>query len=259
MNALEIVDVETARQARGLRLVILADVPSPWSQAAKTILEIKKIPAMLVRKTGRDTEVQAWTGVVNAPVAVYEDEPARSGWDEILELAERLQPEPSLIPSDPEQRAWMYGLSHEIFGAGGLVWCGRLAAIETSLATAGAQGFGVPVAQYLGTRYGYSPGCGSAARERAKQILGVLRGQLQKAKREGHEYYLGNELTALDIYSAAAFNALAMLPHEQCPAHPRARKGMELMGAELGDAITPDLLEHRDRIVAKHFSLPMQL
>src|SRR5262245_53513254 len=130
MSTFEIVDVETARQARGLRLVILADVPSPWSQAAKTILEIKKIPTKLARKTGRDTEVQAWTGVVNAPVAVYDDEPPRSGWAEILELAERLQPEPSLIPSDPEQRAWMYGLSHELMGAGGLVWCGRLASIE---------------------------------------------------------------------------------------------------------------------------------
>jgi glutathione S-transferase len=153
----------------------------------------------------------------------------------------------------------MYGLSHELLGAGGLVWSGRLFTIETSIATDGAQGFAVPVAKYLGQRYGYTPGCGAAARERAKQILGGLRRQLQRAKREGHDYYLGNTLTALDIYSAAVMNALAMLPDEQCRSQPSARKAFELMGRELGEALAPELLEHRDRMVAQHFTLPMQL
>lgn len=259
MSTLQMVDVETARQARGLRLVILAHVPSPWSQAAKTILEIKRIPGLLVRKTARDTAVQAWTGVPNAPVAVYDDEPPRSGWVEILELAERLQPEPALVPSDPEQRVSMFGLSNELLGAGGLIWSARLSTLETSFTSEGGQGFALPVAKYLGERYGYTPGCGAAARARAIGILGLLCEKLQKAKREGHAYYLGNTLTALDIYSAAAINALALLPPDQCATHPALRSGFEQMGLDLGDAVGPELLDHRDRMLAKHFQLPVQL
>ena len=44
----------------------------------------------------------AWTGHENAPIAVYENEKARAGWAEILFLAERLAPEPRLIPTAPE-------------------------------------------------------------------------------------------------------------------------------------------------------------
>lgn len=259
MSALQLVDVETARQARGLRLVILADVPSPWSQAAKAILELKQIPGLLVRKTARDSQIQAWTGVSSAPIAIYDDEPPRSGWAEILELAERLQPEAPLVPSDPADRVRMYGLSHELLGAGGLVWCARLAALDTTFATEGAKGFLLPIAQYLAPRYGYTPGCGAAARARAIAIADHLRDQLQKAKRAGHDYYLGSTPTALDVYSAAAVNALALLPAGQCPTHPRLRSGFAQLGVELGDALAPELIEHRDRMLAKHFELPLQL
>jgi glutathione S-transferase len=259
MSALQLADVETARQARGLRLVTLSSVPSPWSQAAKAIIELKQIPGLLVIKSSRDTAIQAWTGVPNAPVAVYDDEPPRSGWAEILELAERLSPETPLVPSDPELRISMYGLSHELLGAGGLVWSARLAGLETSLSTEGKQGFILPVAQYLAARYGYTAGCGVAARAHAVEILGVLRQQLQKAQRSGHDFYLGNTPTALDIYSAASMNALAMLPAEQCPVHPKLRPGFEQLGAEIRDALAPELLEHRDRMVAKYFTLPLQL
>jgi glutathione S-transferase len=258
-TGLQVVDVETARDARGLRLVILADVPSPWSLAAKTILEVKQIPALIVRKSVRDQAVQAWTGIPNAPIAIYENEPPRSGWAEILELTERLKPEVPLVPRDPEQRVRMYGLSHELLGAGGLIWSARLFTLDASLASDGAKGFSLPVAKYLAARYGYAPGCSDAARARAIEILGLLRDQLQKSRRAGYDYYLGNAPTALDIYSATVFNALAMLPPDQCPAHPAMRAAFEWMGAELRDAIAPELLAHRDQMVAKHFSLPLQL
>jgi glutathione S-transferase len=259
MTGLQVVDVETARNARGLRLVILSDVPSPWSQAAKTILEFKQIPALIVRKTARDQSVQAWTGIPNAPVAIYDDEPPRSGWAEILELTERLRPDVPLVPSNPEQRVSMYGLTHELIGPGGLVWSGRLFTLEASFASDGAKGFSLPVAKYLAARYGYTPGCSDAARSRAIEILALLRDQLQKSRRAGHDYYLGDVPTALDIYSAAAFNALVMLPPDQCPAHPALRSAFDWMGGELKEAIAPELIAHRDQMVAKYFSLPMQL
>jgi glutathione S-transferase len=241
-----------------LRLVIVPDAPSPWSQAAKTIFEIKQIPGLLVRRP-RDNAVQAWTGVGNAPVAVYDDEPPRSGWAEILELAERLRPDISLVPRDPELRARMFGLSHEVLGAGGLMWSARLFTIAASIESGGERGFALPVAKYLATRYGYTPDCGAPARARAIEILGVLSRQLQSSLREGHEYYLGSELTALDIYSVAVLNTFAMLPHDQCPAHPGVRRAFEWMGKEVESAMAPELLAHRDRVLARRFQLPMQM
>ena len=66
MPTREFVDLETARSASGLRLIIPGGVPSPWSVAAKAILDVKDIPALIVRKP-RDSEVQQWTGVSNVP------------------------------------------------------------------------------------------------------------------------------------------------------------------------------------------------
>ena len=74
------VDFETARATPGLRLVTVAGVPSLWSEAAKAIFQIKQIPFVAVRLTIQDTEIRGWTGVNNAPVAMYDDEPPRSGW-----------------------------------------------------------------------------------------------------------------------------------------------------------------------------------
>jgi glutathione S-transferase len=259
MPMLRIADVETARAARGLRLVMLTDVPSPWSQAAKTIFELKQIPGLLVRMPIRDRAVQAWTGVSNAPVAIYDDEPPRSGWAEILELAERLRPDVSLVPQEPEQRIAMYGLSHELLGPGGLMWSARLFTIEASIASDGQRGFMLPIAKFLGARYGYTPGCGAAAKARASAILGVLRKRLLQAKADGHDYYLGNTVTALDIYSAAVVNIIVQLPPEQCATHPAARGAFDYMAAELADALAPELIAHRDRVVEKHFELPLQL
>lgn len=259
MTSLQIVDVDTARAARGLRLVVLTDVPSPWSQAALTIVEMKKLPALVVKKPLRDKVIPEWTGVSNAPIAVYDDEPPRSGWAEILQLAERLQPEQALVPKDPEDRVRMFGLSHEIMGAGGLIWSARLYTLEASHASEGAKGFMLPIAKYLGARYGYTPGCGPAANERAKQILGVLRAQLRAANERDHDYYLGREPSALDVYSAAAINTVAQLPPHQCATHPMVRPAFDYMGAELGDALAPELLAHRDRMVERHFSLPLTM
>ena len=71
-------------------------------------------------------ELHAWTGVRNAPVAVFDDEPAQTTWLDILLLAERLGSGPSLLPSDPLDRALVLGLSTEICGSDGFGWSRRL-------------------------------------------------------------------------------------------------------------------------------------
>lgn len=257
MSAQSFVDVEHAKNARGLRVVLIGDVPSPWSQAAKTLVELKQIPALFVKKKYGDTTVQAWTGIPNGPIALYDDEPARTGWAEILHLLERLQPQPPLVARDPEQRIELFGLGHELLGAGGLIWSARLFALEASFVTEGARGFTLPVAKYLAPRYGYTPGCGTAAKAHAREILGVVHERLMRAKQRGYSYVLGNQVGALDVYLASVLNALAPLPAEQCPMHPAVRPAFEFMRAELHDALTPELLAHRDQVVARHFQLPL--
>mgnify|MGYP003781992453 CR=1 FL=1 len=133
MESSEFVDLEVARNASGLRLVVLADVPSPWSLAARAILKLKGLPVRLVRLSAQDQAVRAWTGVRNAPVLLYDDQPPRSGWAEILAFAEHLRPEVSLVPAGARDRASMFGLAHELMGEGGLLWSARLMSIEASI------------------------------------------------------------------------------------------------------------------------------
>jgi glutathione S-transferase len=257
--AMEFVDLETARARKGLRLVVAAAVPSPWSQAAKAIFDLKGIEGVAVRMALGDKDVASWTGVHNAPVALYDDEPARSGWAEILALAERLRPDVPLVPSDPRERALMFGLSHELLGESGLIWCSRLLAVDASFATDGKRGYPVPVARHLGARYGYAPGRAGAARQRILEALRVLDDQLQRSRAAGHRYLMGERMTALDLYSAAAFDTLVPLSHEQCPMHPVARAAFDWTYAELRDALPAALIEHRDWMHEHHMPLPMQL
>ena len=252
-------DLETARAARGLRLVVLAGVPSPWSEAARNVFRLKGLEFLVVRTERPGDAVRAWTTVHNAPVAMYDDEPPRSGWAEILALAERLQPDVPLVPADPEARCRMYGLSHELMSEGGLVWCGRLITIDASIKSDGRSGFSVPVARYLASRYGYAPDRVDAARDRIAQVFAVLHEQLRRSQQAGGLYYFGEQMTALDIYCAAAMNIFAPLPHEQCPMHPVARTAFEWLHRETAAALPPALIAHRDFMHERHLGLPVQL
>ena len=92
---MEFVDLEQAKRRSGLRLVVVGGVPSPWSEAAKGILHVERVPFVAVRMRPGDTQLIEWTGQTSAPVAIYDDEAPRGGWAEILLLAERLAPTPS--------------------------------------------------------------------------------------------------------------------------------------------------------------------
>lgn len=256
MSNFEFVDLEVARHAPGLRLVVVADVPSPWSIAARSILQLKGLPVRLVRMGPPDDAVRSWTGVRNAPVLMYEDEPPRSGWFEILAFAERLRPEVSLVPAAARDRASMFGLTHELMSEGGLLWSMRLMTIAASIESEGRVGWPIRVARYLGARYGYSNGCEPAARTRLFQALQLLGEQLASS---GGPYYFGDRLTALDVYSAAAMHSLAPLAPEQCPMHPVVRATFEWVHTQVRAELPQSLVAHRDRMYAAHLTLPVQL
>jgi hypothetical protein len=123
----EWIDMAEARRQKGLRLVLVRGVPSPWGEAAKAILQVKKLPFVRVAQQpgGTNPELLDWTGQTSAPVAAFEDERTRTGWAEILLLAERLAPEPRLVPASPTERALLFGLANELAGELGFGWCRR--------------------------------------------------------------------------------------------------------------------------------------
>jgi glutathione S-transferase len=251
---MEFLETAEAKRRSGLRLVTVGGVPSPWSEAAKGIFRVKGIPFVGVRFSPGDADLRAWTGCDNAPVALYDDEKPRSGWAEILLLAERLRPEPRLIPDDPEQRAWFFGLAHEICGEMGLGWSRRVAGVHDSLESDGKAGFPKPIAGYLGSKYGYRGDNGPECRRRAVEVLKLLARCL-----EGRRYYLGDALSALDIYSAAFMGILSPLEPENCPMPDMLRSAFESKDPETTKALDPILLAHRDFIYREYLELPVQL
>jgi len=256
------VEVEDARDLPGLRLVLTAGVPGPWGEAAKGLFHVKKIRYVRVRQSaGLPNEaLLEWTGHDNAPIAVYEHEKPRSVWTEIIWLAERLAPEPALVPGDPGERARMFGLIHEIAGEGGLAWQRRLMMFHQVLSLPrDAVGSAYDIVAGLGRKYGYEPALAEAAPERAAAILRLLAATLASQRERGSETFLGDCLTALDLYWAAFAALVAPLPEELCPMPPMIRKQYQVSDPVLAAALDPALLEHRDRTYQNHLELPVDV
>ncbi|MEP6654236.1 MAG: hypothetical protein ABJA82_12805 [Myxococcales bacterium] len=255
------VEVEEARGAPGLRLVIAGGVPSPWSQAAMGLFDIKKLDYVAVRLRGAAAQVKEWTGAHNAPVAIYEQEPPRTGWAEILALAERLGGVP-LVPRDGPTRVRMHGLAHEILGERGLCWNIRLLLIHASLTTGGKEGWPLVIAEYLAPKYGYAPELCEGARRDAIDVLRLLGGLLDQAEARKDDYCLGAVLSALDIYVAAGLAPLAPLapmPPDLCPMLPAVRHAFETLDPAVRAAVPASLLRHRDMMFQRHLTLPVRL
>lgn len=249
--------VEEARKRPGLRMVVVGGVPSPWGEAAKGILHIKGIEWAAVRLAYDSEPLREWAGQRSGPVAIYDNEPPRSGWAEILLLAERLAPTPTLLPEDPADRALMFGISHEICGQAGLGWSRRLQLIHAGLQNAG--GFPEQVARYLGKKYGYRPETGIAAAARVAALLGMLAARLASQDEQGSRYYVGNSLTAADVYSATVMALFGPLPPQQCEMAAGTRAAFEMRDAQTGAALDPILFRHRDMMYAEHLELPLSL
>lgn len=256
----EYLSVEEARERGGLRLVLTAGVPGPWGEAAKGLLHVKGLAYTRVRQeaAGANEALVAWTGHANAPVAIYGDERPRAAWTELIWLAERLAPTPPLVPSDPAERAWMFGLIHEIAGEQGLGWSRRLMMLH--------QGLGLPLPddhparqslRTLAARYGYSPESAEAAPERVAGILRLLAGQLAEQHAAGRRFLVGSALSALDIYWAAFAALLDPLPADQCPMPENLRASYTVTDPTVRAALDPALLAHRDLVYRDHLALPL--
>jgi glutathione S-transferase len=250
----EWLSLEEARESDGLRLVMLRGLPSPWSQAARGILDIKGLRYSLASRGPDDPDdaLEDWTGQSSYPALMYADERPRSGWAEILLLAERLKPEPALIPADPGQRALLFGLAHEICGEMGLGWCRRL--VQIAPMAAARQPGGIELMR----KYGSGPEGQAVAQQRVVEVLTLLRGVLRERRAAGQTYLMG-ELTALDVYWATFCTLLSPLPPEQLPMPPQMRPLFSDEDPEVQGLLAGELLELRDLVYAQHLRLPVEL
>lgn len=256
----EYLSVEAGRRAGGLRLVLTAGVPGPWGEAAKGLFHVKGLAYRRVRQDAAQANeaLVEWTGHANAPVAVYEGERGRAAWTEIIWLAERLAPDPPLVPADPAERALVFGLIHEIAGECGLGWSRRLMMLH--------QGLGLPLPddhpvkqtlQTLADRYGYTPETAEAAPERSAGILRLLARQLAEQQAAGRRFFVGDAISALDVYWAAFAALLDPLPPDLCPMAEPMRANYTVTDPVVCAALHPDLLTHRDRVYRDYLELPL--
>jgi glutathione S-transferase len=241
----------------GLRIVLVKGGPSPWGQAAKTIFEIKGLDYVAAPWMGGEpnAEIVAWGGETSAPIVAWAKEKPINRWLDILYLAERLAPKPALIPVDATQRAMMIGLSNEICGQIGIGWNRRL----QLFAPAFASGSPPPAFASMGSKYGYNESDSKAAGERIAGSLNALTAQLKSQYARGARYFVGDSLSALDVYWTAFANLLDPLPKEQCPMPEAYRPGFTASDPVVRAAMDPLLMEHRSRIFREHFRDPMEL
>ncbi len=187
---------------------------------------------------------------------MYEDERPRSGWVEILLLAERLGPEPRLIPEDPKARALMFGLAHEICGEEGFGWVRRLMLMH-QLTGPGVPDVAREMGEYMGRKYGLTPETGAAAARRTAEILTLLSERLLGQREQGSRFFVGEALTAVDLYWATFAALLDPLPHELCPMPKGIRGSYLLSDPDVRKAADPILLEHRDFVYREYLALPL--
>ena len=243
---------DEARDMRGLRLALTAHMPAPYSMSARAVLDHHSVSFVAVEQQGAgpNRTLLDWTGHRNAPVAVYENEAPRTGWLEILNLAERLGSGESLLPDDIDTRMQMIGMINELIGENGLVWNLRLMMLGLGGAERAAQ---AAESNPMYKDYGYSEEAKEAASARARHILGRFS---EFAAPSLGKYLCGDRLSALDIYWLFFSNLVAPLPDEDCQMPAGLRKSYEYSSEVLGDC-DPLLIEQRDFVLATHLSPPM--
>jgi glutathione S-transferase len=254
-------EVEQAIAMPGLRVVLSPGVPGPWSESAKGILHVKKIPYVKVRQIlgAENPALRQWTAQETAPAFIYNDERPRSIWSDQLYLAERLAPAPTLIPANLEDRARMFGLANELCGENGFGWARRLMILHEGLSNPNLPEAGRKFSTFLGNKYGYSAELAQAAPERVAEILESLVRQLEAQRKQGSRFLVGDGLSALDIYWSCFAALIQPLAENLCPMPAGFRKMYNCTDPTVTRAASPELFAHRDFIYREYLELPVDL
>ncbi|MCB1745528.1 MAG: hypothetical protein H6977_00515 [Gammaproteobacteria bacterium] len=254
---MEFIAIEDLIKRDGLRLVLVAGTPSPWGQAAKAMMEYKGLDfACGAQMPGGDNvALVAWAGINSGPVVAWNDEPPLNRWDDILFLLERLAPNKRLLPEKRADRARALGLAYEMCGPLGLGWNRRLSLFRPAMES------GQPPAPVLSMarKYNYNESDVALADRRQVETLQLLHAELEAQRARGCAYFVGDTLTAVDFYWAAFSTIYLLPPPEDVPVAEGFRAMFELLAPEVKAALTPLLMEHRERVLRAHFKLPMEM
>jgi glutathione S-transferase len=249
---MQYLSVADAREATGLRLVLTAGVPGPWSEAVKAVLKLRTVDYSPVEQIAMEAneELFAWTGHRNAPILCVDAQPPRTTWLEILLLAEQVGSGPALLPEAFEDRALCLGLITEIAGTDGLGWNRRLQMMAM-----------VPKVDDGAVSRARDYGMSHAAAERAPaRVAAILRGlakQLERQRAAGSDFFVGDRLSAADLYWACFSMMVRPLPAEVNPMPDWLWPLYSHCGEIVDQAIEPILIEHRDRVYRDYVGLPL--
>ena len=241
---------------QGLRLVLVQGAPSPWGQAVKAMMEYKGLEFAVAPQIpgGDNSELVAWAGVSSGPVVAWNDGRPMNRWNDILFLLERLAPHKPLVPDALAERVPMLGMSHELCGELGLGWNRRLSLFKPAMQSGQAPA-GISA---MSRKYGYNESDVAAADQRQIAMLQLLTSVRETQRAADSEFFVGHCLSALDFYWPAFSAIFALLSQDLCPIAPGSRRMLETIDPQVKAAISPILLEHRERIMRTHFKLPME-
>ncbi len=253
---MEFKPIETLKTTPGLRLVLVAGAPSPWGQAAKAMMEYKGLEFNAGLLTPGDTndKLVAWTGINSGPVVIYNDEKPLERWTDILFLIERLAPKPALIPDDPYARMEVFGMSHELCGEMGLGWNRRLLMFGPMIESGNAP---EGITRMAG-KYQYNTADMKRAGARIAATLRMLDQQLERQRRAGSAYFVGDAPSAVDFYWTAFSNLIEVISWDRIPVPEDFRPLFHEADPAVTAAFTPLLREHRERFFDAHFKSPME-
>ena len=91
------------------------------------------------------------------------------------------------------------------------------------------------------------------------EILRLLADQLQRQRAAGRRYFIGDGLSALDVYWATFANMLDPLPRELLPMDEGMRALFGVPPPEVRTALDRELHAHRDFVYRTHLRLPVEL
>ena len=256
---MEYLGVPEARKIPGLRIVLSPGGPGPWSEAAKSICYLKKLHYIPVSQEvgGPNPELYEWTAQTSAPSVIWNDERPRNLWNDQLFLFERLAPEPPMIPGRIDERALMFGYANEICGEDGFAWNRRLLQFHYVLNSPKSspharERFGGGAKKYL-----YTPGGAARAPGRCAEILCFLADRLEAQRARGSRFFIGDRLTALDIYWATFATLLEPLPHDINPMQDGLRRLYSNTDPVIAAAVRPILIEHRAMMYRDFLQTPL--
>ena len=255
--AISYLTVEEVRDLKGLRLVLIQGLPSPWGLAAKAMMEHKNLEFVCAPQIagGPNEALVSWAGTNSAPVVAWNEESPINRWDDILQLIERLGPANALLPEDRGLRAQALGLAHELCGELGLGWNIRLG-MFSAMVDFWKTSEGI---DELGNKYGFRPADAELADQRVRATLSFFSEHLKAQKTQGSDYLVGDQLTAVDFYWAAFCNLASILDEDLAPIQVEARPLLEGVKAKFADHMDPELIRHRDWILKQHYKLPLEM